>query len=160
MSYAEFPIEGVKFLRKESSYKVNSLKKALPQTSTEWERLSLLDLMFEFVCLADISNSPNATEVFSMPYAKYFNVDRSARFVATEGSIGTIDPYAFVGMIRPSTEMKHLLSGEFEKKNWSHPYRPATRGEYDRHWKNMHALAWMYLEAKNNPQIVIAGQNG
>jgi hypothetical protein len=116
MSYAEFPADGVRLLRRESSDKVSSLKKALTQTTTEWERLSLVDLMFEFICLADMSNSPNAAEVFSMPYAKYFNVDRSARYVATESSIGTIDPYGLVFMIRPSMEMERLLGREFEKK--------------------------------------------
>lgn len=155
MGCAEFPVEGIASLRRESSEKISSLKKALPQTATEWERLSLVDLMFEFICLADMSNSPNAAEVFSMPYAKYFNVDRSARYVATESSIGTIDPYGLVFMIRPSMEMERLLGGEFEKKNWSRPYRPASRDEYDHHWREMHTLAWMYLEAKNNPRMIV-----
>jgi hypothetical protein len=155
MSHAEFPAEGVALLGRESSHKVSSLKKALLQASTEWEKLSLVDLMFEFICLADISNSPNAAEVLSMPYSKYFSADRSARYVATESSIGTLDPYAFVYMIRPSAEMERLLSGEFEKKNWPRLYFPATRDEYERHWRDMHALAWMYLDAKNNPRMVV-----
>lgn len=156
VGYAEFPADGIALLRKESSDKISSLKKALPNTTTERERLSLVDLMFEFICLADISNSPNASGVLSMPYAKHFSVDRSARYVATGTTISSIDPYELVFMIRPAIDMERLLDGTYEKQDWTLPYHPVVKNdEYYRLWQEMHTLADMYLEAKNNPRLVV-----